>query len=374
MERVTPMKIAIIGPVAPFQSGIARHTTALAQDLSARDGVSVSVFSFSTQYPKALYPGENEKDPDGVPPEGIETTYRLNAMNPLSWRKTVQAVTRLAPDLCILPAWTFFLAPCFGWIAWALGRRDYPVTMIVHNAVDHEASAWKSVLLRFQLSQAHRFVTHNSAIAADLGRLVPATPIAVSPHPVYDDYPEPEGRLPRERDLELLFFGLIRPYKGLDIVLEALAASGRNDVRLSVVGEFWDGREDTEALINRLSLQDKVDLIPRYVRDAEAAEYFARSDALVAPYRTATGSGVVALAQWYCRPVIASDVPGLAEAVEDGRTGWVFPAGDTDALADLLKTAVTRSSAAALHPALEAQREHLSWAHFGDVVLASPET
>ena len=143
---------------------------------------------------------------------------------------------------------------------------------------------------------------------------MPETPIEVSAHPVYDDYPEPRGTLAREAGLELLFFGLIRPYKGLDLALEALAASGRDDVRLSVVGEFWEGRDQIDALIARLALEDRVTLVPRYVTDAEAAEYFSRSDALVAPYRSATGSGVVALAQWYARPVIASDVPGLAEA------------------------------------------------------------
>lgn len=363
------MRVAIIGPVTPFRSGIARHTTAIACELARRENVDVSIVSFARQYPKFLYPGESEIDPDAQSPEGIEYDFRLDSMNPLSWRVAAQNALSGKPDLAVIPAWTFFLAPCLGFVARALRRRGVPVVMVVHNAEDHESAHWKTALSRFQLRQASRFQTHNAAIAADLQRLVPGIPVVIRPHPVYDDYPQPLGLLPREASLELLFFGLVRPYKGLDIALRALAASGLDDVRLSVVGEFWQGRTETEALIRELGLHDRVELVPRYVSDQEAAEYFARCDALVAPYVSATGSGVLALAQWYGRPVIASDVPGLSQSVIDGGTGWLFPVGDVSALAELLRAEVSRRSAQAMGPALQSVRNDLSWKHFADAIL-----
>lgn len=363
------MRVSIIGPVAPFRSGIARHTTAVACELARRADVEVSVVSFARQYPERLYPGESEFDPDARAPDGIATDFRLDSLNPLSWRAAAGKVLRERPDLAVIPAWTFFLAPCLGFIARALRRRGVPVAMIVHNAEDHEVARWKTALSRFQLRHASRLLTHNDGIAASLQRLVPGIPIAICPHPVYDDYPQPRGDLQRTASLELLFFGLVRPYKGLDIALRALAASGLEDVRLSVVGEFWQGRAETETLIRETGLEGKVEVVPRYVSDQEAAEYFARCDAVMAPYRSATGSGVVALAQWYGRPVIASDVPGLSQAVEDGRTGWLFPAGDASALAHVLRTRVSREAAEAMRPALEATRHELSWQSFGDAVL-----
>ena len=363
------MRVSIIGPVTPFRSGIARHTTAIARELARRENVDVSIVSFARQYPKFLYPGESEIDPEAQSPEGIECDFCLDSMNPMSWREAARKALASEPDLAVIPAWTFFVAPCLGFIARALRLRGIPVVMVVHNAEDHESARWKTALSHFQLRQASRFLTHNAAIAADLQRLVPGTPAVICPHPVYDDYPQPLGNLPREASLELLFFGLVRPYKGLDIALRALAASGLCDVRLSVVGEFWQGRTETEALIQDLGLQGRVELVPRYVSDQEAAEYFARCDALIAPYCSATGSGVLALAQWYGRPVIASDVPGLSQSVIDGTTGWLFPVGDVSALAELLRAQVTRTSTHAMAPSLQSVRSDLSWSRFADAIL-----
>lgn len=363
------MKIAVIGPVAPFRSGIARHTTALTRELARRDGVDLSVVSFARQYPAMLYPGETQIDSHVSALDGLEVDYSIDSVSPLSWRAAVNKLARVRPNLCVIPAWTFFFAPCLGWIARALRRRGVPIVMIVHNVEDHEAAWWKTILSRFQLRQADRFLTHNSAIGSDLERIAPHTPIGICPHPVYDDYPIPKGELPRNSGLELLFFGLVRPYKGLDIALHALAMTNIQDLRLSVVGEFWQEREYTEALIRNLGLEAKVELVARYVSDQEVAEFFARCDAVVAPYRSATGSGVVSLAQWYGRPVIASDVPGLSAAVIDGKTGWLFPAGDIAALAGLLNIKVSRASADAMRPTIEAVRSEFTWERFVDAII-----
>lgn len=359
----------MIGPVTPFNSGIARHTTALAGELARCADVEVFAVSFSRLYPSLLYPGASDRNPEETAPQGIDTDFCLDTLNPLTWRAAAAKILRRKPDLAVIPAWTFFVAPCLGFVARALRQRGVQVVTVVHNAEDHEAAWWKSRLSQFQLRQSSRLVAHSAAIARDLRRLTPELPVTIRPHPVYDTYPLPRGDLPRRAGLELLFFGLIRPYKGLDIALRALRDSARADVRLTVAGEFWQGQAETRALIGELGLDDAVELVPRHVSDQEAAEYFARCDAVIAPYRSVTSSAVVALAQWYGRPVIASDLPGLSEAVAAGETGWLFPAGDIRALADILAGEVSRGAAAAMGPAIRALHAERSWARLADAVL-----
>ncbi|MEL6642574.1 MAG: glycosyltransferase family 4 protein [Pseudomonadota bacterium] len=366
--RWPEIRVAIIGPIAPFRSGIARHTTALARALARRQDVVVKVFSFDRLYPKWAYPGESEKDDSLGKPAELDTDYTLDTLNPLTWRRTTRACLAWCPDLVVIPAWSFVVAPALGTIAQQLRANGVPVTMIVHNAQDHEAAAWKTALSRFQLRKAQRFVTHNTGLQQTLATMVPGRETAISPHPVYDDFPKAMGTLPRRAGIELLFFGLLRPYKGLDIALKALARV-EADVHLTVAGEFWDGRSETEELIQTLGLEDRVELLPRYVADAEAAELFHRADVLLAPYRSVTGSGVVAMAQWYGLPVVASDLPGFAEAIRPGETGWLVPPEDVDALAKCLGSDVTPASVAAMAPAIDRARDRLSWAQFARVVI-----
>ena len=362
------VKVSLLGPMPPFRGGIARHSERLARELASRADVSFSAFTFSNLYPAWLYPGQDQLDPE-LPPSSASAV--VDSIWPLSWRRAAQAIAHGRPDILIMPAWTFFVAPALGWIAARLRRKGTKVAMIVHNAEDHEGAGWKRRLLRYQLAQADALVTHNQALADNIRAQLPAARISVAPHPVYDDYPAATGALKREAGLELIFFGLIRRYKGLDIALRAVAASRIDDIRLTVVGEFWESRSTIEELIKSLGLASRVELVPRYVSDQDAAEYFDRADAVLLPYRAASGSGVVALAMHYRRPSIVSDVPGLAHAIRDGETGWLFPADDYQALAKLLQTGVSRQKAAAMAPALEDEARRLSWQRFADAVLES---
>jgi glycosyltransferase involved in cell wall biosynthesis len=331
---MTRRRVAVIGPVPPIRSGVARHTAATAQALAQL--ADVRLWSFSRQYWDWLYPGSSERSPDLHRPEGLSIQSGLDGMNPLSWQRTASQVAQWQPDVAVIPAWTFFLAPALGIMARHLRRRGVPVCAIVHNAADHEAAWWKQRLSRWQLAQADRYVTHNEALADAVRDVAPGAPVAIFTHPVFDDFPPPRGTLPRQASVELLFYGLVRPYKGLDIAIDALALCGRRDVRLTIAGEFWLGEEQIRAQITRLGLADRIEIRPGHVSDAETAELFARADAVVLPYRAVSGSGIVPLACRYGRAVIASDLPGLASTIEHGRTGWLFPAGDAHALGRLL--------------------------------------
>ncbi|NQX93939.1 MAG: glycosyltransferase [Erythrobacter sp.] len=362
------MKIAVIGPVAPFVSGISQHTSALTGELQTRDDLCVKTWSFSRQYPVALFPGEKQKS-DAAPL--LDTHFTIDTINPLTWHATLKAIKAFEPDLAIVPAWTFFTAPALGAIASGLRKGGVEVVSVVHNARDHEAAGWKNTLLAWQIAQSSRVMTHNEPLAQTVREIAPTVPTRVSPHPLYDTFPMAKGILPRRAALELLYFGIVRSYKGLDILIDALGIVADRDIVLTIAGEFWGGSEETEQQIARLGLNAKVEIRAGFASEEDAAELFTRCDYLVAPYRSATGSGVIAIAQHYKRPVIASDISGLREAVCDGETGWLFPAEDPEALAQVLTTKASAESAKSMRPALEAQCEALSWSTFCNTLIHS---
>ncbi|MEM1352573.1 MAG: glycosyltransferase, partial [Pseudomonadota bacterium] len=333
---------------------------------SVRSDLELATWGFSRQYPRFLYPGSSERDPEKDAISGLSET--LDGASPLSWQRTAGAIRKWAPDTVLIPAWTFAVAPALGWVARQLRSAGAAIVMVVHNAFDHEAAAWKDRLMMWQLGAADRFVTHNKALAKELSRRFPGTPVQVFPHPVFNDVPQATGALPRRADLELLFFGLVRPYKGLDVLVDAISQMPGDRIALTVAGEFWQGLEETQLQIAGLENPDCIELIPRYVSDAETAELFHRADALVLPYRSVTGSGVVSLALHYQRAVIASELPGFTELIRDGETGWLFPPGDATRLAKTIdgldEVATKRAGEAA-----GALGKHLTWDRFARVAL-----
>lgn len=363
------LNVCIVGPVTPYRGGIARHTSAVARELARTPSVNLSVHSFSKLYPAFLYPGQSITDDSNTAPPGMDVSVRLNAMNPVSWYREVRAITARRIDLLVIPAWTFFLAPCLGTVALMLRRRGVRVALIVHNVADHERRTWKALLSNFLLRQADVFLTHTSELEKLLHDVAPAVPVIVYGHPVYDDYPTPRHNLPKRAGLEILFFGLVRDYKGLDIALHALAASGLTDVRFTVAGEFWSSRSDFEQLISQLGISELVELIPRYVDDYEAAELFARCDTVIAPYRSVSGSGVLSMATWYEKPVIVSDLPGFLEVVDARKTGWIFKNDEPESLARLLRHEVDRRACVAMQPAIRKLKRKWTWAGLVDALI-----
>ena len=307
------MQIVFLGPLPPLQGGIARHSGEVVQALSAISGVDVRTITFARLFPRLLYPGSmpvDATDPDGV----------LDSIDPRTWLTVARDLERSPPRLLVIPAWTFFVAPVMGFIARKARKAGIKVAMIAHNVGDHEGAEWKSRLMRLQLASADCFVVHSAHLQSELRRLFPAKPSALVPHPPYGNFPETGEKYPRRAKLELLFFGYVRQYKGLDILLDAIELVPDIDLKLTVAGEVWSEGTTLRDRIASPPLAGRIELLDRYVDDAEIAPLFRRCDALVVPYRKATGSGVIAVAQNFGTRVIASKVDGLAEAVstEDG--------------------------------------------------------
>jgi glycosyltransferase involved in cell wall biosynthesis len=351
-------RVGLLGPVLPFRSGIAQHTTRLQRAL--RRDADLVMLSFSRQYPAWLFPGESDRDPfhAGHVEPGVE--YSVDSLNPLTWRAAVDRFTRARVEAVIVPWWTAFFAPLVIYLRHTLAARGVPVVFLCHNVIEHDAARYKRELTRIVLRGARAYCVQSQSEARELSALLPEAEVVVHAHPLYDQYPASNRQLTRRAPLELLFFGVIRPYKGLDILLQAMALLVRQDVHLSVVGEFWKHEAETRKRITELGIAGKVELIPRYVDEQEAANYFSRADAVVLPYRSASGSGVIPMAYHYDKPVIATRVGGLVDAIRDGRTGILVDPTSPRALAEAIDR-FDLTSRGAMQSEIRAMKSTMTW-------------
>jgi glycosyltransferase involved in cell wall biosynthesis len=359
-------RVALVGPILPFRGGIAQHTTMLHRALAARADLLTT--SFSRQYPAWLFPGHSDRDADHPGYREAGVRYGIDSLNPITWRHAARSIRAFAPSGVILPWWSVYWTFCFHHIAAAMRRADIPVVFLCHNAIEHEDAAWKRALAGWVLGTADRFVVHDGPARQALLDEFPQCEVLVYPHPTHVHFPPARGSLPRRAALELLFFGFVRPYKGLDVLLDAMALLEGRDAHLTIAGEFWSGLDDCRARIASLELERRVELLPRYHSEQETAELFARADAVVLPYRSATGSAVIPLAYHYGKPVIATRVGGLPEVVLEDRTGLLVPPGSPAALASAI-ISMSASRAAGMRAGIEAHAASMTWDGLAKTVL-----
>jgi len=326
-------RVALVGPVVPCRGGVAQYTTMLHRTWSQR--ADLLTLSWVSGYPSFLYPGEStlESGSESHREAGVE--YLRGMWRPGGVRRAVRRVLDHGAEVVVLTWWTAFWSPAMGLLARALRREGVRVVFLCHNVADHESTAWKAGLAKWALAAGEAFVVQSRSEAEALEHRVPGAPVRVYAHPVFTQYPEAAHQLPRRAGLELLFFGLVRPYKGLDVLARAMELLKGEDVFLTVAGEWWMRHPGL-----RRALRDcgNVEVVDRYIPFTETGDYFQRADAVVLPYRAVTGSGVVPLAYRYGKPVVATRVGGLPEVVEDGVSGRLVDPGDPEALAAALRS------------------------------------
>ena len=346
------MKIAILGPAHPYRGGLASIMETLARTFR-RYGNDVGVLTFTGQYPALLFPGKSQTV-DTPPPGDLRIERCVDTMNPLNWWRVGRRLRRERPDFVLLKYWTPFMAPCFGTIA-RLARRNGHTRVLcqIDNVEPHEHHLTDRIFNRYFLRSVDGFVYMSEQVHRELTTYTEA-PALFSPHPLFENFgvrvdrEEACARLGLDSTVGYaLFFGLIRDYKGLDLLLDAWAVLHREGCtagrKLIVAGEFYTPKEPYMAQIARLGLQDEVILRDRFIPDAEVRDYFSAADCVVQPYKTATQSGVTQIAYQFCTPMIVTDVGGLAEIVPDGRVGYVCPPtaeGVADAIARIYKPGV----------------------------------
>ncbi len=306
----------------------------------------VSLYSFKCQYPRWLFPGRTDRDPSALRLDA-ECEYTLDSLNPLTWWATAQAIRARRPDVLILQWWVPFFAPMWAVLARVARRVGIRVLFICHNVLPHEQRPWDVWLTRETLGLGDGFIVQSQDEKMRLLSLLPGRRVKVSPHPIYDmfadraiaqDEARRQLRLPQNSPV-LLFFGFVREYKGLRYLLEAMPAIRTEfaDVRLLVVGEFWQDKQTYLDQIERLDIARNVVVVDRYVPNEEVPVYFAAADVAVLPYTDVTQSGVVQLAFGSGVPVITTRIGGLPEAVEDGKTGLLVEPANSQVLAQAIE-------------------------------------
>lgn len=359
-------KLALLGPVSPpFRGGIAQYTGNLRKELVSR--CELKTVSFKRLYPTWLYPGASDREPGMERTYLADVLYTLDALNPRSLWIAARDIANAHCDLAIVNWWTLFWAPGFALMAKLLRARGVKVVFLCHNLFDHDSGVLKRVLARRFLSQADAYLVHSSEQAETLKQMFPAKAIRMHPHPTYDNYPYPTKVLPKRGRLELLFFGFIRPYKGLDTLIDALALLADHDVYLTVVGEPWYRPEELQEQV-RGSGAPNVELHLEYVDASDAADYFSRADLVVLPYRKATGSGVAAMAYHYDKPVLATRVGGFPDIIEDGRTGFLVDPDSPQQLAAAIR-ALDRSALAPLVIRVRDYKNRFTWSSLADTLV-----
>ncbi|RLE41224.1 glycosyl transferase family 1 [Candidatus Woesearchaeota archaeon] len=337
------MKLVLIGPVYPYRGGIAHYTTLLAKHLAERH--QVWVVSFRRQYPKLLFPGRTDRDPSKRVLK-VKAYYILDPLNPLTWWQTTRFICDKAPDGVIMQWWVPFWAPAW-WVVIKLIKDYTKILMICHNTLPHEGNKWLNNLnrriTRLVLNQADELLAQAKTEAELLKELVPAKSVKCIPFPSYAELAtafdsgigpdEAKATLGLAGQPVLLFFGFVRPYKGLNVLLEAMPQIIKTTgAKLVIAGEFWEDRNKYEELIKALNIKEWVQIIDRYIPNEELPIYFKAADVVVFPYLSATQSAAISLALGFGTSVVATKVGGIIEAIRDRENGWLVEPGNVEAL------------------------------------------
>ena len=360
------MRIALLGPLAPWRGGLAQYLGLLGDALT-RHG-EVRGVTFTRQYPAFLFPGGSQLDPEAERPH-FPVEALLDSIGPASWRRTAAALERFAPGAVILKWWMPFFAPGFASSVGPLRRRGTRMVLVCDNLVPHERRPLDLLLTRWMLRNSDGYLVMSESVERDLARLKPGAPARRVPHPFYAQFDRgrwtrgsARAKLGLAADAEVaVFFGYVRRYKGLDTLLAAWPAvrARRPDATLVVAGEFYEDEAPLRA--QAAAAGDSVRLLSRYVPDDEVEALFRAADVVVLPYRSATQSGVTHVAYALGVPVITTDVGGLAETVKPDETGLVVPPGDPAALADAIARYFERGFAPRLREGVQRVREAHSW-------------
>lgn len=361
------MKITIVGTAYPLRGGIAHYNALLYRELSAHN--DVDVVTFTRQYPGFLFPGKTQKEEGTADAFRVPSSVILDSINPFNWVSVGCIIRSRSPDALIFKYWLPFFGPCFGTIARVVKKgTGTKVVFICDNVIPHEGRPGDRLFTRYAFRAADGFIVQSRAVERDLLTLLPGARYEYVPHPVYHGFGsavspgEARLRLGITAHHVLLFFGYVRKYKGLDVLLEAIALlRGRLDLALLVVGEFYDDEQKYRDLIRRLGLETVVTVRSDYVPNDEVRYYFSAADAVVLPYTSATQSGIAQIAFNFDLPVIATDVGGLSEVVRDGETGLLVPPNDPRALAGRIFEYFTSVDRARLRLKVREEKGQYSW-------------
>lgn len=366
-------KIIMIGPVYPYKGGISHYTGLMYRELIKH--YDVEMLSYIMQYPKFLFHKE-QRDYSNDSFKIENTKYMLHTANPLNIIKTARYIRRQRPDMVLIQWWHPYFAPCYFLLQMFMGRQN--VTFVCHNVFPHERFPLDKLLTGMALKRGKHYILHAEEEGRELEKIKRNPDYVVTPHPTYNAFrfegmgkAQARDRLNIAQDEKvLLFFGYVREYKGLKYLLQAMPAIVREEekVRLWVVGEFGADREEYRNLITELKMQEYVRVIDTYTPDREVEQYFAMADLVVLPYVSATQSGIVQIAYGFEKPVIVTNVGGLPDVVDDGKTGYVIEPEKPEEIARAVLRFYREEKEQTFIDYIKKEAYRFSWERMGDIV------
>jgi len=369
------MRITILGPAYPYRGGLATFNERLASQFIS-ECKEVDIRTFTVQYPEILFPGKSQYT-DTPAPEGIKIVRQLNSINPINWIRTGWKIKKEKPDILLIRYWIPFLAPCLGTVARIARSNKYTVVIsVVDNVVPHEKRPGDEMFTRFFMRSIDGAVALSDFVQKDIEDFRKDIPISVTTHPLFDTYGKKIMRNEAlsalkldQNNFYLLFFGFIRDYKGLDILINAFSDNrlrGKN-LKLIVAGEFYENEATLKAMVKESGLENDVIFYDRYINDSEVRLFFCGADLVVQPYKSATQSGVTQIAFQFDKPMLVTDVGGLKEIVRHGKCGYVVEP-DPKLVADAIIDYFDNSRIHTFTENVRKQKAEFSWSKMTDAV------
>jgi glycosyltransferase involved in cell wall biosynthesis len=369
-----PIDIAYVSVFYPYRGGIAQFNAALYRAFEEL-GHHQRAYTFTRQYPGILFPGSSqfvteEDSADPIPAERV-----LDTMNPFNWLSIASKIRKTKPDMLLTQLWMPFMGPAFGTIARRMDD-DCIKLCVVHNALPHESRPGDTAFTKYMLTSHDGLIAISDAVEEDLKRLNLGKPILRKEHPIYTHFGNPIDKQQARKQLNLpkdvkilLFFGFIRAYKGLMQLIESLQMLP-DDIHLVIAGEIYGSFDEYDAKIQALGLMHRVHKHVRYIPDAETPLFFCSADACVLPYKTATQSGIIAIAHHFEIPVIATPVGGLPEALRNGRAGMILKGSEVQEIANGINEFFYDDLASRYIEGVRALKKELSWTELARDIIA----
>lgn len=368
-------KIVIVGPAHPLRGGIASLNERLAEVMQA-DGYEVIIYSFSLQYPNFLFPGKTQYT-DDPPPANLNIQVKINSVNPFNWLKVGKEIQAFKPDAVICRFWLPFMGPCFGTIL-RLAKRNNKTRIIglVDNIIPHEKRPGDYIFAKYFVGACDAFLVMSKAVRKQLRTFTINKPIAFAEHPIYDNYGEAVTQKDALENLELsnefkylLFFGFIRDYKGLDLILDAMADERirKMKIKLIVAGEYYSNEEKYNNQIAKLDIADQLVMRTNFISNEDVKYYFCAADLITQPYKTATQSGVSGLAYFFEKPMLVTNVGGLPEIVAHDEAGYVVDV-NSKAIADAIVNYFEKNRKAEFVDRVKIDKKMFSWENMVDAL------
>ena len=361
-------KVKIIGTAYPFRGGLAAYNERLAREM-LKMGMDVEIETFTIQYPGLLFPGKTQYV-DWDAPADLSIRRTVSSINPFNWLKVGRRIRKERPDLLIFKYWLPFMAPCFGSLIRCVKRNKHTrVIAIADNIIAHEPRPFDRALTNYFMKSIDGIVAMSNSVYQDILSFRTDLPRALCPHPLFDNF---GPKLSKDQAIKrlnldpsfhyLLFFGFIRDYKGLDLLLKAMAHEElkKQPLKLIVAGEFYTNSQPYLDLIQDLHLQDKVILYDRFIADQEVGSYFCAADIVVQPYKDATQSGVTQIGYHFEKPMLVTNVGGLPEIIPDQKIGYVVEP-DAEAIARALLNFYQESRQGEFEQNIAIEKQKFTW-------------